>query len=74
MSKQHAGRSDRDEAFDKAYIGNIWGKKFTLIGAALILFMVTFMYCQHQKTGTEAGFEKQEHPVDRVFDSGSKND
>ncbi|NNE29850.1 MAG: hypothetical protein HKN16_09445 [Saprospiraceae bacterium] len=74
MSKQHAGKPDRDEPFDGEYIGNIWGKKFTVLGAVLIVFMVAMMYCQHKQSGTEAGFEKQEHPVDRVFDSDSNNE
>lgn len=68
MSKQHAAPPERDEAFEKEYIGNIWGKKFTLFGALLIILMSSMMFCEHKRTDTSPGFEQQEHSIDRVFD------
>jgi len=71
MSKQHAAAPQGDENEEEAYIGNIWGKKFTLYGGLLILFMTGIMFCEHQRTGTKGGFEKQEHAVDKVFEKDS---
>ena len=71
MSNKHAAGPERDEAFRKEYVGNIWGPKFTMVGALLIILMVVFMYCEHQRTDTAPGFEKQEHPADRIFEKDS---
>lgn len=68
MSKQHAAGPESENNEDQDYIGNIWGKKFTLYGGLLIVFMVSIMFCEHERTGTGAGFEKQEHSVDKIFE------
>lgn len=68
MSKQHAAGPEKDNQISKEYIGNIWGRKFTILGALLIIFMVTVIYCRHQVTGTQPGFEEQEHSIDKVFE------
>jgi len=68
MSKQHAAGPKGDDAFGKEYVGNVWGPKFTLYGGILIALMTLLMYCEHKRTNTAPGFEKQEHSIDRVFD------
>ncbi len=59
---------ERDEQFDKEYLGNIWGWKFSFFGLILILTLVFAMWYKHKATNTQPGFEKTESPIDKIFD------
>ena len=69
MTTSNNNIPERDQQFDTEYIGNVWGWKFSLFGLVLILGLSLAMCFRHESTGTEPGFEKMEHPVDKVFDN-----
>ena len=61
-------KSNRDKEFDSEYIGNVWGWKFSVFGLVLILTLALSMWYRHYTTNTAPGFERQEMPIDKVFD------
>jgi len=62
-------KSERDEQFDSQYIGNVWGWKFSVFGAVLIVTLLLAMWYRHYSTQTAPGFDRQEMPIDKVFDN-----
>lgn len=48
------------DPFDGEYIGNIWGWKYSLIGAAIILFFLTLMIYRHYTLGVSFGGTPEE--------------
>jgi len=61
-------KPNRDDQFDSEYLGNVWGWKFSLFGFVLIISLILAMWYQHHTTNTAPGFDRQEMPIDKVFD------
>lgn len=53
MSKQ----SEERDPFDGEYIGNIWGWRISLIGAAVIVLLSAFAAYRHYTLGVPFGLE-----------------
>lgn len=74
MSEQSDKRKEEEkkDPFDGEYMGNIWGWRFSLIGLALLVFMLGLMIYRHYSLGIPFGGErpaepeKQEVPADTV--------
>lgn len=50
-------QEEKKDPFDGEYIGNIWGWKFSLFGAALILFLLAVIVYRHYALDVPIGFE-----------------
>ena len=50
-------KEDKKDPFDGEYIGNIWGWKFSLFGAALMLFLLAVIAYRHYALKVPLGIE-----------------
>lgn len=50
-------KEEKKDPFDGEYIGNIWGWKFSLFGAAMILFLLAVIVYRHYTLDVPAGFD-----------------
>lgn len=50
-------KEEKKDPFDGEYIGNIWGWKFSLFGAALILILLAAIAYRHYTLGVPLGIE-----------------
>ena len=50
-------KEDKKDPFDGEYIGNIWGWKFSLFGAALMLFLLAVIAYRHYALDVPLGIE-----------------
>ncbi len=55
--------TDKKDPFDGEYIGNIWGWRFSLIGAIVLVFMVGLMVYRHYQLDVPFG---QPSPAEEV--------
>lgn len=51
-------KKETKDPFDGEYIGNIWGWKFSLIGGAIILFLVLVAMYRHYTLDVPIGFDE----------------
>jgi hypothetical protein len=54
MSKKKESR----DPFDGEYVGNIWGWKFSLMGGAVILFLLSVAMYRHYSLDVPIGFDE----------------
>ena len=54
---------------DEVYVGNIFGPKFTLYGAIIILLFVAIILYRHWALGVPFGMEAPVAPMDAVLDT-----
>ncbi len=59
MDEPRTKQNDKDP-FDGEYIGNIWGRKFTLYGGMFILFLLGVILFRHWSMGVPFGLEDVE--------------
>ena len=50
-------KEEKKDPFDGEYIGNIWGWKFSLFGAGLILFLLVVIAYRHYTLDVPLGIE-----------------
>ena len=66
-------KESKKDPFDGEYIGNIWGWKFSLFGAALILLLLVVIAYRHYALdvplGIEDPLEQEATPVDSPTDT-----
>lgn len=59
LPSQFYSMTKQRDPYDGEYIGNIFGWRFSLIGAAVILGLVAFAAYRHYSLGVPIGFEDQ---------------
>ncbi len=52
-----SNKEEKKDPFDGEYIGNIWGWKFSLFGAALILLLFAVIVYRHYSLNVPIGLE-----------------
>lgn len=52
-----SNKEEKKDPFDGEYIGNIWGWKFSLFGAALILLLFAVIVYRHYALNVPIGLE-----------------
>ncbi len=61
-------KEEKKDPFDGEYIGNIWGWKFSIFGAVLILLLLAVIAYRHYTLdvplGLEDPLEQKESPAD----------
>ena len=50
-------KEEKKDPFDGEYIGNIWGWKFSLFGAGLMLVLLAVIVYRHYTLGVSIGFD-----------------
>jgi predicted MFS family arabinose efflux permease len=63
MKPEKEARSESKDPFDGAYIGNIWGWRFSLLGLVLIVLLLGLMIYRHHTLGVPFGFPEEEQPA-----------
>lgn len=56
--------SDKKDPFDGEYIGNIWGWRISMIGAAVIVLLSAFAAYRHHSLGVPFGLEIPEEATE----------
>ena len=70
MSDSEKDKQEKKDPFDGEYIGNIWGWRISLIGAAVIVLLSAFAAYRHYTLGVPFGLEdpaKTETPADTTI-------
>ncbi|MEQ8702954.1 MAG: hypothetical protein RIC19_03495 [Phaeodactylibacter sp.] len=65
-------KPEKKDPFDGEYIGNIWGWRISLIGAAVIVLLSAFAAYRHHSLGVPFGLEDPEQAKEQpVIDSST---
>lgn len=62
-------KEEKKDPFDGEYIGNIWGWRISMIGAAVIVLLAAFAAYRHHSLGVPFGFEDPNATEQTVTDS-----
>lgn len=57
---------EKKDPFDGEYIGNIWGWRMSMIGAAVMALLISLAAYRHYTLGVPFGFEDPEQTEERV--------
>lgn len=59
-------KEEKKDPFDGEYIGNIWGWRISMIGAALIVLLASFAAYRHYTLGVPFGLEDPNAPQEQT--------
>ena len=69
-------KEDKRDPFDGEYVGNIWGWRISMIGAAVIVLLSAFAAYRHYTLGVPFGLEdpaQMETPADTTIYQDQEN-
>jgi predicted MFS family arabinose efflux permease len=66
-------QKDKKDPFDGEYVGNIWGWRISLIGAAIIVLLSAFAAYRHYSMGVPFGMEDPNKEQEQRVEDTIKN-
>lgn len=66
--------AEQKDPFDGEYIGNVFGKKLTLIGAAIIIFFTALAAYRHWSMGVPPGLDLEDMENPRMEEEAPAED